>query len=63
MRIKTILGFVDLAIHRSPVLCSAVFACFVKGSFMITPGEHLCDPQFSPCRITAGCADESISAK
>lgn len=29
MRIETFLVFVDLAMHRSPVLCSAVSACFV----------------------------------
>lgn len=29
MRIETFLVFVDLAMHKSPVLCSAVSACFV----------------------------------
>lgn len=29
MRIETFRVFVDLAMHKSPVLCSAVSACFV----------------------------------
>lgn len=34
MRMKAFLRFVDLALHRSPVLYFTISPCFVKGSFM-----------------------------
>lgn len=56
---KTILGFVDLAMHRRPLLYAAVLACFVKGSFMTTQGGHLCTHSSAPGRLQQGVQTEA----